>query len=234
LKLNKTKERNLNDYDKSIHKDGRIWVFICEVLFVSAPIFIAVYLGVEPIYSALFSAFGVVALIYWTVAVGEFFLYAPLLGPGATYLAFVTGNISNIKLPCALNAQEVAGVKRGTKENEIVSTISVAVSALVTTVIMSVGVIFLAVFSGPLESFFSYPTVAPVFECILPSLFGALGYSYIKKNPKLGIAPLVFVAVMFVAFPSFANKDSVTTMIIVTGVVSLGAALILYKKGIVK
>jgi hypothetical protein len=226
--MSRTKEAR--DYDKNIHTEGRIWLLICEALFVAAPIFIAVYLGAAPIYSALFSAFGVVALIYWTSAVGEFLLYAPLLGPGATYLAFVTGNISNIKLPCALNAQEAVGVKRGTKENEIVSTISVAVSALVTTVIMSVGVIFLAAFSEPLENFFNNPTVAPVFECILPSLFGALGYSYIKKNPKLGIAPLIFAVVMFVAFPAF----SVATMIIITGVVSLGTALILYKKGIVK
>jgi hypothetical protein len=201
---------------------------------VAVPIFIAIHLNAAPIYSALFSAFGVVAAIYWTSAIGEFLIYAPLLGPGATYLAFVTGNISNIKLPCALNAQEVVGVKRGTKENEIVSTISVAVSSLVTTVIMSVGVIFLAAFSGPLENFFNNPIVAPVFECILPSLFGALGYSYIKKNPKLGIVPLIFVAVMFIALPSFANKNSVATMIIVTGIVSVGTALILYKKGIVK
>jgi hypothetical protein len=232
--VSKTTGDALKGYDKSIHTEGRIWVLICEALFVATPIFIAVYLNAAPIFSALFSAFGVVALIYWTSSIGEFLLYAPLLGPGATYLAFVTGNISNIKLPCALNAQEIAGVKRGTKENEIISTVSVAVSSLVTTVIMSVGVIFLAAFSESLESFFMNPTVAPVFECILPSLFGALGYSYIGKKPKLGIAPLIFATVMFIAFPSFANKDSVATMIIITGIVSLGTALILYKKGIVK
>ncbi|MDR2091324.1 MAG: hypothetical protein LBP62_06755 [Clostridiales bacterium] len=230
--MGKTAGGVVKNYDQNIHTEGRIWVLICEALFVAAPVAIALHLGAAPIYSALFSAFGVVALVYWTSAIGEFLLYAPLLGPGATYLAFVTGNISNIKLPCALNAQAVAGVKQGTKENEIISTISVAVSSIVTTIIMSVGVVFLALFSEPLEIFFNNPVVAPVFECILPSLFGALGYSYIIKKPKLGIVPIIFVVVMFIAFPTFANKNSVATMIIFTGIVSVAAALILHKKGI--
>jgi hypothetical protein len=204
------------------------------LLFILTPVAIAIHLGVAPKWGALLSAFGVVALIYWSTAAAEFFMYVPLIGAGATYLAFVTGNISNIKLPCIINAQEVTGVKRGTKESEIISTISVASSALVTTVIMSVGVFFLAVFSGPLDEFFNHPNVKPVFVCILPSLFGALGYSYVVKKPKLGIIPLIFVVITFVAAPDFANNDSVSTMIIVTGVISLASALFMYKKGIVK
>ncbi|MDR2046734.1 MAG: hypothetical protein LBP79_02350 [Clostridiales bacterium] len=227
------KSERKKTYDDAIHTEGRIWITVCEILFVSAPVLIALYLQAAPIWSALLSAFGVVAVIYWTTAAGEFILYAPLLGPGATYLAFVTGNISNIKLPCALNAQEVAGVKRGSKESEIVSTISVAVSSIVTTLIVSVGVAFLAAFSEPLERFFNNEYVAPVFKCILPSLFGALGYSYVRKYPKLGIAPFLFVVVMFTAVPSVAHNDSVSTMIILTGAVSLAAALIMNRKKLV-
>ena len=64
-----------------------------------------------------------------------------MLGTGATYLAFVTGNITNLKLPCALNAKENAHVKNGTEEDEVISTIAVASSAIVTTVILAVGVV---------------------------------------------------------------------------------------------
>ena len=44
------------------------------------------------------------------------------------YLSFVTGNISNLKLPCALAALEQAGLKANSEEGEVVSTIAIAVS----------------------------------------------------------------------------------------------------------
>lgn len=43
-------------------------------------------------------------------------------------MSFVTGNISILKLPVALNALEQAGVKAGSEEGELVSTIAIAVS----------------------------------------------------------------------------------------------------------
>ncbi|MDR3263037.1 MAG: hypothetical protein LBT30_01875 [Clostridiales bacterium] len=224
----------LSEYDSKIHRYGRISVLVCDALFIAAPIAIAIYLGAKPEWNAFFAAFAVVAVIYWSSAIAEFALYAPLLGPGATYLAFVTGNISNIKLPCAVNAQDITGVKQGTKESEIISTIAVAVSAITTTLIMSAGVLFLALFSKPLEDFFRHPNVEPVFQCILPSLFGALCYSYIVKKPKLGIFPLAFALIIFIVAPGFANTDTVATMIIVIGIVSVVSALIMYKKGWLK
>ncbi|MDR1940476.1 MAG: hypothetical protein LBQ40_06790 [Clostridiales bacterium] len=224
--------KNLSEYDKKIHASGRIWVLVCDTLFVCAPIAIAVYLNAKPDYTAFFAAFGVVAVIYWSSAIAEFAIFAPLLGPGATYLAFVTGNISNIKLPCALNAQETAKTPRGSKESEVVSTIAVAVSALTQTVIMGVGVVFLAIFTKPLETFFAIPEVEPVFDCILPALFGALGYSYIIKNPRLAVVPMAFMLILYLAFPGFANKDSVAIMIIFIGVVSLISAVFLFQKGL--
>ena len=67
-----------------------------------------------------------VALVYWTSGVVEFLVYAPMLGGGASYLAFITGNLINLKLPCAANAREICGTEVGTPENDIVSTLSVA------------------------------------------------------------------------------------------------------------
>ncbi|MDR3293308.1 MAG: hypothetical protein LBT20_04295 [Clostridiales bacterium] len=228
------KENTMDAYERGVHRYGRIWIIICESLFVAAPLLIAWKLGVTPNAGAFFSAFAIIAVLNWSAAIAEFFMYTPLIGPSATYLAFITGNISNLKLPCAINTQDVVGVKRGTKEAEIISTIAVASSSLVTLSIMSVGVVFLALFAAPMQAFFENPAVKPVFDCILPSLFGALGYSYIVKKPKLGIVPLIFVAVVFVAFPTFANKGSVAIMILVTAVVSLVSAFFISKKEILK
>ena len=48
-----------------------------------------------------------------------------------------------MKIPCAINARDLAGVKAGTKENEIVSTLSIAVSSLVTILVLALGVLLL-------------------------------------------------------------------------------------------
>ena len=51
-----------------------------------------------------------VAPIFWTVGTIEVITYVPMLGVGGSYLGFVTGNLSNLKVPCALNAMQSAGV----------------------------------------------------------------------------------------------------------------------------
>ena len=76
-----------------------------------------------------------VAPIYWTVCTIEVFTYAPMLGSGGTYLAFVTGNITNLKAPAAINSMEAAKVKPGSEEGEVISTIAIATTSIVTTII---------------------------------------------------------------------------------------------------
>ncbi|MEG1447261.1 MAG: hypothetical protein RSC58_08355, partial [Ruthenibacterium sp.] len=84
-----------------------------------------------------------VAIIYWTSGVLEFLVYAPMLGSGASYLAFITGNLINLKIPCAVNARDICGTTVGTPENDIVSTLSVATSSLVNMLILAIGVMCL-------------------------------------------------------------------------------------------
>ena len=62
-------------------------------------------------------------------------------GSGGGYLAFITGNLINMKIPCAVNARDMVGAKTGTPENEIISTISIATSSLVTILVLAVGVL---------------------------------------------------------------------------------------------
>ena len=73
----------------------------------------------------------------------EYLIYVPMLGSGASYLSFITGNLSNLKIPCAINARDLANAKVGTPENEVISTLSVATSSLVTVVVLALGVALL-------------------------------------------------------------------------------------------
>ena len=149
-----------------------------------------------------------------------------MLGAGGTYLSFVTGNITNLKLPCAVDAMERAGTKPGTEEAEVISTISIAVSSIVTTVIIILGVIFIV----PLQPILENPVLKPAFEMILPALFGGLGVVFISKNVKLAIPPIILMLALFIFVPAL-NKSTVGIMVPVGGLFTLLVARIMYKKG---
>ena len=166
--------------------------------------------------------------MYWAVGIVEIFTYVPMLGAGGSYLSFVTGNISNLKLPCALDAMERAGVKSNSEEGEVISTIAIAVSSIVTTLIILVGVVLII----PLTPLLSSPVLAPAFSQILPALFGGLAVVFISKNAKLSVAPVLLMLVLFIFVPAL-NASTVGIMVPVGVIFSLVVARILYKKGLV-
>ena len=165
--------------------------------------------------------------MYWAVGIVEIFTYVPMLGAGGTYLSFVTGNISNLKLPCAIDAMERANVKASSEEGEVISTISIAVSSIVTTIIIIVGVICIVPLTPVLES----PVLKPAFDMILPALIGGLAVVFISKNLKLSIAPIVLMLALFIFVPAL-NAGTVGIMVPVGVLFTVAVARILYKKGI--
>ncbi len=56
--------------------------------------------------------------------------YYPILGLAGTYISFLSGNISNLRLPCSAMAQEVVGVQEGTKQAEIIGTMGIIGSVI--------------------------------------------------------------------------------------------------------
>ena len=166
-----------------------------------------------------------VAPLFWTVGFIEVMTFVPMLGTAGSYLAFVTGNLTNLKVPAALNAMENAKAKPGTEEGEVFSTIAVATSSIVTTIVIALGVALLV----PLTPVLNSPTLKPAFDNILPSLFGGLAVVYISKNWKISIVPLVFMLTLFLLVPSLSG--SVGVLVPVGSLVAIGAARVLYKKG---
>ena len=153
--------------------------------------------------------------------------YTPMLGTGGTYLAFVTGNLTSLKAPSALNAMENAEVKPGTEEGEVISTIAISTCSIVTTLVLVAGVCALSFITPILNS----PVLEPAFNNILPALFGGLAVVYVSKNWKIALAPLIFMEVLFLCVPSLAS--SVGILVPVGVIISLVSARILYKKGLV-
>lgn len=212
-------------YLDSVHRDGRIWNISVMIALFMYPILVGVLFGVLPDWHGLLMGLVATAPMYWAVAVVETFTYVPMLGAGGSYLSFVTGNISNLKLPVALNALEQADANIRTEEGEIVSTIAIAVSSIVTTVIIILGVILIT----PLTPILDAPVLAPAFAQILPALFGGLGVVFVSKNWKIAVAPVILMLALFIFVPAL-NVSTVGIMVPVGVLFTIGVSRILYKK----
>lgn len=213
-------------YEEMTHIYGRIWILCALGMIFAYPIITCIYYGAWPGWKPVLQGLLGVAPIFWTVGLIEVVTFVPMLGTASSYLAFVTGNLTNLKVPAALTAMENAKVKPGSDEGEVISTLAVATSSIVTTVIIALGVAMLV----PLTPILNDPAVKPAFDNILPSLFGGLAVVYVSKNWKISVAPLVFMVVLFLLVPSLSS--SVGVLVPVGALIAIGSARVLYKKGV--
>ena len=214
-------------YMESVHRSGRIWGIVVGIVLLLFPLSLSLIFKTSPDFPILFKGILATAPMYWAVGIVEIFTYVPMLGAGGTYLSFVTGNISNLKLPCAIDAMDRANVKATDEEGEVISTIAIAVSSIVTTLIIIVGVICIVPLTPILES----PVLEPAFDMILPALFGGLAVVFISKNLKLSIAPIILMLALFIFVPAL-NASTVGIMVPVGVLFTVAVARILYKKGV--
>ena len=160
------------------------------------------------------------------MSVVEFLIYTPMLGVGGSYLSFLTGNVTNMKIPVVMNSKEIAQTESGTIEHEIISTISVAVSAMVTTLVIVAGVLLIV----PLQPVLQNEALLPAFNNVVPALFGALGLKYFAKSPKIAAIPLLVMSLLCIFVPSMISQTSV--LLIPSGALALGIGFILFKKNL--
>ena len=212
-------KKNAKPYSEKIHIWGRISSITAIAALMLVPIAISAHYNAWPEAGKLFNAMKVVIPVYWISGIAEVFTYAPMLGAGGTYLSFVTGNITNLKLPCGLNAMENAGVRANSEEGEVISTIAIA-----TTIILAVGVL---AFRPVLPALTTNPNIAPAFKQVLPALFGALAATYFSKHWKISIFPIMVGVITLI----FASTMGVGTLIFVTIIASLLGAFAMYKFG---
>ena len=219
------REKFFEDFNNGLHRLGRFTLIAGIIVLMAVPFAFGVIVGVMPDIPAFIKGWINVAVVYFPVSVVEFLVYAPMLGAGGSYLAFITGNVTNMKIPCAMNARDIAKTEVGTPENEIVSTIAVAISAIVTTLVILVGVIMLV----PLQPVLNAPALQPAFNNVVPALFGALGLKYFAKSPQIAVIPLVLMCALCIFVPSMITQTSI--LMIPSGGLALAIGFLLFKKG---
>ena len=219
------KEKFFEDFNNGLHRIGRFTLILSAILLLAIPFVIGLINGVAPELKGFLIGIAKVGSIYIPVSIIEFLVYAPMLGVGGSYLSFITGNVTNMKIPCVMNSKEIAGTENGTPEHEIVSTISVATSAIVTTMVIIVGVILLV----PLQPILQQEALLPAFNNVVPALFGALGLKYFIKSPKIAAVPLLLMSVLCIVVPAAINQTSL--LLIPSGGLALVIGFLLFKKG---
>ena len=210
-------------FDSRIHILGRSTMSIGFLLLLSIPLIISLVWNIFPPIGKVASGALSLSLIMIPMGIAEILTYTPLIGSGATYLGFLTGNLSNLKIPAAAMALEITETDPASDDAEIISIISVATSAIVSAVMIFLGVLLMV----PLSPILSRPEIQPAFDNVLPALFGALGAYWILKSWKLAITPLVITIAVFLV----ADVPT-SAMIPINALLSIIAARILYKKNL--
>jgi hypothetical protein len=217
-------------YQDQLHLSGRYFMLGALLLFISAPITLSLVTGEWPTFIEFLPGFIATASVFWPITTIEVFTFTPMLGTGSSYLAFVTGNLTSIKVPVALNAQDALNVEKGSEAGDLISTIAVATSSIVTTLIILLGAILFIV--TPLGTFLESDVLNPAFDNVLPALFGALGFVYISKRLKIAAIPILFMLMFFLFVPN--SMGLVGAMVPVGVLISIIVSRILYKKGMIK
>ena len=221
---------NGTNFYTRIHRLGRITVILALVCFMAVPFGLSAVYGQPLDFAAIVENGDPIFVTLAISGICENLSFMPIIGSGALYMACVTGNVSNMKIPAAVNAMEVAGYEPGTEKADVISIIAVAASTFVTTAIVFLGMLFLAPLFEPI---YNNPFLQPAFANMVPALFGALLFPYVAKAPKQAILPILLpIAVIFIVGRTFfSSYQSYIMMIIIifSALYSYG----LHKKGLI-
>lgn len=210
-------------YEDKCHLIGRITIFMAFLGTMLFPFTLITVLKVPADWGVILAAMGGILMIQIPSALSQFLSYAPVVGPSAMYMMVVTGNFSNMKIPAVIAAKEAVGLDQADQsvESDVISTIAMASSTIVSELIIMVGALMMGWLSGLLTN----PVLQPAFANISPAVFGALFMVLAVKNIKLTIAPVVCGVIL-----SLCSVSASLTMPICI-VVAIAAAHGMYKAG---
>jgi len=179
------------EYLEPVHRVG-FWtcIAISIAMFLPALLLFVLYRTVAP-WSAILAGMGL-ALTY---AVPFFLIepisYYPVYGDAGNYMSMTTGNVSNLRLPCAAVAQAVAEVPEGTRKGAVIACIGIAVSVFVGVV----GVFLGSLAGGWVTARFPVWLTNAFKTYLLPAVWGAVFGQFALRGPVYAIPALIIAGV---------------------------------------
>lgn len=188
--MNNNKDFFDKEYMPQMNRIGKITGALGVVIAFAPALVLAIVYGILPKGAALATAFVAGASSFGVLWFVEPISYFSVLGPVGTYMAFLSGNISNMRVPCASMAQVSAEVDPGSEQGSIIATLGMAVSIVINVSVLTIGVILGSSILARLPE-----TVIAALGYLLPALFGALlvQFGMSKKFHALGILIFAFV-----------------------------------------
>lgn len=181
-------------YMPKVNKIGKFTGYLGVTLSFVPAILLAVVYGIVPKADALLIAFISGASAFGVLWFVEPISYFPIVGTAGTYMAFLSGNISNMRIPCASMAQVAADVKPGTDKGSIIATLGMAVSIVINVSVLTIG----AILGTSVLSMLPKPVVAAL-GYMLPALFGALLMQFGMKMFKHSVIMLIIAIALYTA-----------------------------------
>lgn len=219
-----------SDYDRKVHRWGRISMFLALVTMYVPVVGICIRFGIRPDWACVGTGVLTVLAAFGMNQIIEPFTFAPMLGAGGTYIGFTTGNVSQTKIPCVVSCQEIMNVEMGTKEGNIIATLAVGTCSLITTLEVAAGVALVALIYPILTS----PALAPGFNNVLPAVMGAMLVQRVMVNWKVGVVPFIFGCLLALIFGlTWFNKYGLYIMLVLIAI-TVAWAYFLYKNGKIK
>ena len=234
----------LDPFQAWAHRWGRVGTLIALVYMISLPFIVLNYFHCVPSLGAVFNVatFGILS-IYVPVGISEALSYTPLMG-ASSYLGFITGNIMNLKLPCAVNALKITGKEANTAEGDVVTSIAVAASSIMTVAILTVAALLIS-FISPI---FEKPAVQTMSSYLLPALFGSMTLGLFASSSAgskvvvggiKGVIPVLILVSLVCIEARVAGLGGVILgmvgfLILAMLPVGIITSRILWKKGIIK
>lgn len=167
-------------YHSWIHKFGIISSLLLFLAMTAFPVVISAVYGLWPDFRALWPGFIAVILFMAPFWPAETIGYMSVMGPGALYMSYITGNVTNLRMPATIGTINSLGIKPNTDECHTMAIIACGASIITTVVIVGLGVVIAA----PLAPILQAPVLKPAFDYVVPALFGGLVAQTILKGKK--------------------------------------------------
>lgn len=225
------------------HKWGRIGTLIALIYMIGLPFVVLSVYGCMPSLGEVINIGTIsILMIYIPVGISEAISYTPILG-ASSYLAFITGNIMNLKLPVAVNAMKITKKEPNTPEGEAISSVAVAVSSIMTVIILALA----ALLSTWISPVFELPSVKTASNYLIPALFGSLTLGLfgstntgkkVVKNGVMGVLPVIILVTVIALLVRISSGGSlfgaIGFLILFMLPIAIISSRIMWKKGIIK
>ena len=225
------------------HKWGRIGALIALLYMIAIPFVVLTFYDSLPSIGEVINLSTIsILMVYIPVGFSEAISYTPILG-ASSYLTFITGNIMNLKLPCAVNAMKLAKKEPNTPEGEAISSVAVAVCSIMTIIILALA----ALLSAWISPVFELPAVKTASNYLIPALFGSLTLGLfastssgkkVVKNGVMGVVPVIVIITVLALVVRITTGSSLFGMvgflILFMLPVAIISSRIMWKKNIIK